>query len=199
MFDEDFIEERRRGLEIFINKVAGAIHRSVPTAKVSTGAHSIPYNTNAPLDLHGYENTPFNYYNDQSLIQAGGDPLGTMDFYQVHGYPEWNDQNQDKKINMFLNPKSKWKLDKPLIVGEHWNEVEAKNNGQPVLIKPHHYRYLRDNGYAGAWGWAYFYVREYYDHNLKTWVRWIDHHQNTDDFRKLFEKLPRSLKDRVNR
>jgi hypothetical protein len=181
-----------RAVMKFINKVAGAIHRLDPEAKVSSGAHSMPYNTETPMELHGYPSPPVNFYSDSSLIAAGGDKDGYLDFYQVHGYPEWNDPVQDAKINMFLNPKDYWGLDKPLIVGEHWNEVEA-NKG---YLKTHHYQYLYDHGYAGVWGWAYLYVKEFYDHPSKSWKRYIDKHVNQDYFRELFKSLPSTIKQR---
>jgi endo-1,4-beta-mannosidase len=178
----------------FINQVAGAIHRLDPQAKVSSGAHSMPYNTDTKMVLHGFPTAPFNYYSDQALIAAGGDQEGVMDFYQVHGYPEWNDAQQDAKINMFLNAKAHWGLDKPLVVGEHWNIVEANN----VMLKPDHYQKLYDNGYAGSWGWAYFYVRETFDQATKSWQRHIDKHENQDYFRNFFQSLPTHLRQPVS-
>ena len=174
----------------FINKVAGAIHRTAPGAKVSCGAHSMPYNTDVAMPGLGFDNAPLNYYADKALIQAGSDPLGTMDFYQVHGYPEWNDLDKDQLLNMFKHPASHWRQDKPLIVGEHWSIVGAQNE----YAKPSHYAHLHDNGYAGVWGWAYFYVRESFDATAKQWKRRIDKHENQDYFRALFQSLPARLK-----
>ncbi len=176
----------------FINRVAGTIHRVVPTAKVSTGTHSMPYNTDVAMEGLGYENAPFNYYTDQRLVAAGGDPLGTLDFYQVHGYPEWSDVEKDGVLNMFKYPKKHWKLDKPLIVGEHWNIVAANNE----MLQPHHYQHLHDTGYAGAWGWAYFYVREKSIDGEPQ--RFIGKHENQDYFRKVQEGLPSRLKYSVS-
>ncbi len=177
----------------FINRVAGSIHRVVPTAKVSTGTHSMPYNTDVAMEGLGYENAPFNYYTDERLVAAGGDPLGTLDFYQVHGYPEWSDVEKDGVLNMFKYPKKHWKLDKPLIVGEHWNIIGANNE----MLQPHHYQHLHDTGYAGAWGWAYFYVREKSVGGEPQ--RSIGKHENQDYFRKVQEGLPSRLKYSVSR
>jgi hypothetical protein len=182
----------------FINKVAGAIHRALPGAKVTTGIHSMPYCTNIPMPGLSYDNAPFNYYTDQQLVTllvqdtmgavcaivpqaltalagsfpsetaqprlpphlctsapsklltaacpacclsvpplrtaalsscvlpqvaAGGDPQGTLDFYSVHGYPLWDDAQRDRNFNMFVRPKSDFLVDKPIIVGEHWEQV----------------------------------------------------------------------------
>lgn len=59
-------------------------------------------------------------------VAAGGDPDGTLDFYAVHGYAIWNEGPRDRLINMFLNPKSHWKVDKPILVGEHWEQVRVR-------------------------------------------------------------------------
>jgi len=56
-------------------------------------------------------------------VSAGGDPLGTLDLFSVHGYPIWNEPVPDRNINMFLRPKAHWMLDKPVAVGEHWQQV----------------------------------------------------------------------------
>ncbi|HET9240799.1 MAG TPA: hypothetical protein VFO10_26275 [Oligoflexus sp.] len=176
----------------FINRIAGTIHRVVPDAKVSTGTHSMPYNTDVEMEGLGYENAPFNYYTDERLIAAGGDPLGTLDFYQVHGYPEWSDVDKDGVLNMFKYPKKHWKLNKPLIVGEHWNIIGAGNE----MLQPFHYQHLHDTGYAGVWGWAYFYVREKVVGGQPQ--RSIDKHENQDYFRNVQKGLPGRLKYSVS-
>jgi hypothetical protein len=56
-------------------------------------------------------------------VAAGGDPLGTLDFYAVHGYAIWDENERDSMINMFIHPKSHWGTDKPILVGEHWEQV----------------------------------------------------------------------------
>jgi hypothetical protein len=176
----------------FINRIAGAIHRIVPDAKVSTGTHSMPYNTDVDMEGLGYENAPFNYYTDERLVAAGGDPLGTLDFYQVHGYPEWSDVEKDGVLNMFKYPKKHWNLNKPLIVGEHWNIIAAGNE----MLQPFHYQHLHDTGYAGVWGWAYFYVREKMVGGQPQ--RSIDKHENQDYFRNVQKGLPGRLKYSVS-
>ncbi|HYX36422.1 MAG TPA: hypothetical protein VE954_25225 [Oligoflexus sp.] len=172
----------------FINRVAGAIHRIVPNAKVSTGTHSMPYNTDVAMPGLDYAGAPFNYYTDERLVAAGGDPLGTLDFYQVHGYPEWSDAVKDGVLNMFKYPKRHWNLDKPLVVGEHWNIIGAGNE----MLQPFHYEQLHDTGYAGVWGWAYFHVREQIVGGQVQ--RHIDKHENQDDFRNVQKSLPERLK-----
>ncbi len=173
----------------FINRLAGAIHRLDPLAKVSTGTHSMPYNTDVAMPGLDYEHAPLNYYSDESLIAAGGDPKGTLDFYQVHGYPEWSDVNKDGVLNMFKYRKQHWGLNKPLIVGEHWNIIGAGNE----MLQPFHYEHLHDTGYAGVWGWGYFYVREKIGPNGKV-QRSIDKHENQDYFRSVLQGMPARLK-----
>lgn len=56
-------------------------------------------------------------------VAAGGDPDGTLDFYAVHGYAIWDEAERDSLINMFRNPYSHWKVNKPILVGEHWEQV----------------------------------------------------------------------------
>lgn len=118
----------------FVNKCAGAIHRTDTTAKVTNGAWSFF----ATSDVDGGTN----YYSDARLITAGGDSTGILDFYTVHYY-DWDDTSP------FLQPYSHWNLDKPLVVAEFFtncNYCSAKNEN---------YKTLYQNGYAGAMGWQY--------------------------------------------
>jgi len=118
----------------FVNKCAGAIHRTDTTAKVTNGAWSFY----AASDVDGGTN----YYSDARLIAAGSDTAGILDFYTVHYY-DWDDTSP------FLHPYSHWNLDKPLVVAEFFtncNYCAAKNENYKTL-------YL--SGYAGAMGWQY--------------------------------------------
>lgn len=63
-------------------------------------------------------------------ISAGGDRDGVLDLYSVHGYPIWGEPAQDANINMFMRPWSYWGLDKPVIVGEHWDQVRCRISWQ---------------------------------------------------------------------
>jgi hypothetical protein len=86
----------------------------------------------------------YNYYRDDRLIQAGGDPMGTLDFYTDHYY-DW----QSTPISPFVHPASSWGLTKPLVIAEFFPEQ--------TLALPYTALYdtLYANGYAGAlsWGW----------------------------------------------
>lgn len=126
----------------FTNLTAGAIHKIVPGALVSTGAG----NFESITDIEGHTN----YYRDDRLIAAGGDPLGTLDFYQVHYYPD----NFDIDLSPFHRPADWWQLDKPIVVGEFpssaIDEVEA-----PSYTMIEAYRLAYEYGYAGAMAWDY--------------------------------------------
>ncbi len=178
----------------FINLLAGAIHRADPTAKVSCGAHSMPYNTNVQMPHLRYNNAPKNYYADDILTSAGHDPLGTLDFYQVHGYPDWSNVQVDEEINMFKSPKSHWNITKPLIVGEHWDIVGVGNEELTTA----HYTHLHDQGYAGVWGWAYFEAHEKKDPRTGEFKTYLGLHKNWDKYREVLTQIPARIKYLVN-
>jgi len=85
-----------------------------------------------------------NYYRDDRLIAAGGDPMGTLDFYTDHYYT-W----QSTPISPFVHPYSVWQLTKPLVIAEFFPEQTL------ALPFTALYDTLYANGYAGAlsWGW----------------------------------------------
>ncbi len=85
-----------------------------------------------------------NYYRDDRLIQAGGDPLGTLDFYTVHYY-DW----AGVAMSPFHNPYSYWNLDKELAIAEFYVQDTFSKNDEDL------YKILIESGYAGAldWGW----------------------------------------------
>ncbi len=127
----------------FINKCAGAIHRTDTTAKVTNGAWSFF----AASDVEGGTN----YYSDARLIDAGGDTAGILDFYTVHYY-DWDDTSP------FLHPYSHWNLDKPLVIAEFFTNCKycsAKNENHKTLYQ---------SGYAGAMGWQY--IEEQYRNGI---------------------------------
>ena len=85
-----------------------------------------------------------NYYADNLLIAAGGDPQGTLDFYSVHYYAD-NGSN----VSVILNPASYWQPDKAIVVGEF---PAATLDFVP---KTQVYQAIYNNGYAGALGWSW--------------------------------------------
>jgi hypothetical protein len=86
----------------------------------------------------------YNYYRDDRLIQVGGDPLGTLDFYTDHYY----NNGQPPFICPFINPCSTYGLTKPLAIAEF---ADIPTLGVPYLAL---YDTLYAMGYAGALSWS---------------------------------------------
>jgi hypothetical protein len=126
-----------RNIQRFVNLCAGAIHRTDPDALVTNGSWAFK----AQTDVDGN----MNYYSDRRLMEAGGDSLGTLDFYQVHYY-SW----AGTALSPFHHPASYWQLDKPILVGEFFanEDIFGVSSGQLYVN-------LYDNGYAGALSWSY--------------------------------------------
>ena len=125
-------------IQTFINQCAGAIHRADPNAKVTNGSWSFYATTDA-----GSGN--YNYYTDDRLYAAGGDPDGHLDFYTVHYY-DWAGTERSP----FQHPCSYWALTKPLVVAEFFPDPpDCVNCGTTS------YETLYQNGYAGALAWSW--------------------------------------------
>jgi hypothetical protein len=89
--------------------------------------------------------TNFNYYRDDRLIAAGGDPEGTLDYFNVHYY-EW----AGTPLSPFHHEYASWALNKPLVVGEFF--LPLSTFGVPADSL---YRNLMGGGYAGALAWQW--------------------------------------------
>jgi hypothetical protein len=124
----------------FVNMTAGAIHRTDPDAKVSNGS----WNIRVLTDIGSFTN----YYRDDRLIAAGGDTLGTLDFYMVHYYPQHFGASQSP----FHNHASHWKLDRPIVIAEF--PSLGINLTNRTLTTKEAYAYAMENGYAGALSWT---------------------------------------------
>ncbi|MCQ2107952.1 MAG: cellulase family glycosylhydrolase [Fibrobacter sp.] len=136
-----------------INMTADAIHKEAPNNLVSNGSARFTMTS----DKCGK-----NYYTDAMLLAAGENKYakGTLDFYQVHYYPEWNPNN----ASPFHNPYSYYLLDKPMVVGElpgaDWDNLKTGGNlssdpaGSRLMTIEQAYTYAFKNGYAGALGWT---------------------------------------------
>jgi len=85
-----------------------------------------------------------NYYLDERLIAAGGDPDGTLDFYSVHYY-DWG----GTAISPFHHPAGRWGLSKPLVVAEFAMKTTF---GVP---KDSLFEVLYRTNYAGALPWSW--------------------------------------------
>jgi len=168
----------------FHNRLAGAIHRAAPGAKVTTAAHSLPYTSDAALHIQAYRKPAKNLYSDAFLISAGGDPDGTLDFYQAHTYPDWGDAKDEfnRDLMPFGQPKARYGLDKPLLIGEFWDAANGKGEGSLTVDA---WAGLAGGGYAGGLGWAYFEVHEEFGAGLAWPYRVAVPHQMRDHFKPL--------------
>lgn len=115
-----------------------------------------------------------NYYSDQRLIDAGGDPKGTLDYYNVHYY-EWGGTN----ISPFHHDKSHWGLNKPVVVGEFYMGTATNDDDADATYGVEYetfYTTLNDRGYAGALGWSWFgyYNNDEGDRYAKDWPRMLE-------------------------
>lgn len=86
-----------------------------------------------------------NYYRDDRLVAAGGDSLGTLDFYTVHYY-DW----AGTALSPFHHPAGTWSLTKPLVVSEFFLEPAFGIPGEEL------YPRLHATGYAGAMSWQWY-------------------------------------------
>lgn len=127
------------------NRVASAIHRTVPGVLVSTGT----------LELRFLSPAAENINSDRGLRIAGGMPDGTLDFYMAHYYP-WNGPT----ASPFLNRYADLALDKPLVIGEFptasWGPGSAWTpRFVDSAVADTLFQSIHANGYAGALAWQY--------------------------------------------
>ena len=124
-------------VQTFVNKIAGRIHHIAPSNLVTVGAVSMKY-LNKNL-------TTGNIYSDDALVKAGKDPMGYLDFYQVHYYAK-----KGKENSPFQNAASSFGFDKPIYVGEFdMKEYLDFDLASPRLT----YDQLKKLGYNGVLGW----------------------------------------------
>jgi hypothetical protein len=156
------------------NRVAGAIKTAVPGIPVSSGTHSFYANSDVPTC-----GNCMNYYRDDRLIAAGGVQNGTLDFYQVHYYPQhFNDDR-----NPFVHAASHWGLDKPIVIGEFPAGDWLGNGYRSTMTNLDAFKWAYEQGYAGAMSWDYNgftdEVNESYMQNLSTSTPGIKHLYDT--------------------
>jgi hypothetical protein len=119
-----------------VNWFAAAIHTADPTVLVTNGAQTFSTCSNASGKT--------NWYSDAALRAAGGKQNGTLDFYEVHYYTSNGTSN-----SAFLNPASRWGLDKKVVMGEFF-AADTDSIAANDL-----YTNLFTGGYNGAWAWQY--------------------------------------------
>jgi len=94
-----------------------------------------------------------NYYTDERLIAAGGDPDGFLDFYTTHYY-EWG----GTALSPFHHDAAEWGLAKPLVIAEFFMGGGDDGNPDATFGIPYEdlYPTLYERGYAGALAWQWF-------------------------------------------
>ncbi|WP_405338383.1 T9SS type A sorting domain-containing protein [Fibrobacter sp.] len=134
-------------IQKFTNKVAAAIHTTNPELLVSTGSVNIKYQK---------------YWNDAALVEAGGEAKGTLDFFQTHYYPYYQDNSVSPFVNTAAQMASTYGYDsKPMIIGEFpasgWKGDTYRSNfaAKTEISTEECYRKAFDGGYAGALAWQY--------------------------------------------
>ena len=134
-------------LQKFTNKIAAAIHTANPELLVSTGSVNIQYQS---------------WWNDSELIAAGGEANGTLDFFQTHYYPYYQNDAVSPFVNTAAQMATTYKYDnKPMIIGEFpasgWKggTYTASMAAKTQISTEECYRKAFDGGYAGALAWQY--------------------------------------------
>ena len=134
-------------LQKFTNKIAAAIHTVSPELLVSTGSVNIQYQS---------------WWNDSELIAAGGEANGTLDFFQTHYYPYYQNDDVSPFMNTAAQMAAKYNYDsKPMIIGEFpasgWagKTYTSSMAAKTEITTEECYRKAFDGGYAGALAWQY--------------------------------------------
>ena len=134
-------------LQKFTNKIAAAIHTANPELLVSTGSVNIQYQS---------------WWNDSELIAAGGEANGTLDFFQTHYYPYYQNDAVSPFMNTAAQMAAKYNYDsKPMIIGEFpasgWagKTYTSSMAAKTEITTEECYRKAFDGGYAGALAWQY--------------------------------------------
>jgi hypothetical protein len=134
-------------IQRFHNLLAGAIHREAPEALVTTGS----WNVQVVSNRGNFQN----WYSDDALIAAGGDSLGTLDFYQIHYYPMWYGED----YSPFHHPAGYWQLDKPLFIDEFQSkglrDIGFGYRPKTELTTEEAYLFAFRNGYAECLSWTW--------------------------------------------
>jgi mannan endo-1,4-beta-mannosidase len=132
----------------FHNLQASAIHKADPKALVTVGSWSQYSSTDASL---GKDVDPgrkfFNYYKDECLVKAGGQAGGTLDFYQIHTYPN---NGKFSPSSPFEISADKFLLDKPVVIGE----FACSHCTEPNCDAQTLYKRGANTNYSGVWDWS---------------------------------------------
>ena len=119
------------GAQKFVNRVAAAVHELDPNVKVTTATHTDFFEA---------------FSNETLTSQPEADPNGTLDFYELHHYPFF--QNPP-----YITNASVYNADRPIIIGEFViGDVQQESQFQVTGVNS--ISSVIDNGYAGAWPWS---------------------------------------------
>ncbi|XP_012936321.1 mannan endo-1,4-beta-mannosidase [Aplysia californica] len=123
----------------FINWQSAAIKSADPGALVTVGI----WEGRVMTDKYNM----VNHYKDSCLKAAGGKEKGVLDFYSVHSYSNFPN-NQFDVTSVFKHSAPDYGLDKPIVVGEF-----AVKYGGGGMTTNELFSYAYTHGYAGAWSW----------------------------------------------
>ncbi len=126
-------------LQRVVNKMAAAIRKEVPEAKITIGALGFLSSLND--SALNFENN----YADAQLQQAGGEAEGYLDFYNIHYYG-WAGEAGSPFHTTFEDSN----LDKPAIIAEYYPDETFRVTPQYLGVK------LLNNGWHGSliWSWT---------------------------------------------
>lgn len=125
----------------FINRQAAAIKRIDRKALVTVGSVSEIANTNA------FSPATFNYYSQNCLERAGGQPSGSINFNQIHSF-SWGG-SFSPYAPFRLNSAFDYRLERPVVIGAFASAC-AEDFGIERL-----WTSAYNNDFAGAWSWKY--------------------------------------------
>ena len=119
------------GAQRFVNRIAAAVHERDPNVKVTTATHT---------DF-------FEAFSNQTLTaQPDADQNGTLDFYELHHYPFY--QNPPYITNVDI-----YEADRPIIIGEY-DLADAQQESLFHVNDVDSLSAIIDQGYQGAWPWS---------------------------------------------
>lgn len=130
----------------FFNLQAAAIRAADPKSLVTVGSWSQYASTDAKI-VPG--KVFFNYYKDECLIAAGGQPDGTLSFYQIHTYAHGGKYDPGSPFGSNVGTARSYALDKPMVIGEF--SAGSTRGGRTIQSL---YRDAMTKGFSGAWDWS---------------------------------------------
>ena len=119
------------GAQRFVNRTAAAIHEIDPNVKVTTSTHT---------DF-------FESFNNETLIsQPGANQNGTLDFYELHHYPFYENPPYITSVDIY-------EADRPIIIGEY-DLADVRQESRFQTDRTGSLSAIINQGYVGAWPWS---------------------------------------------